>query len=69
MTCEHKGKYLAKVLFPGGFHVGEFCSVCGKNVRGPGVWVPRREVPNADILPVQKDGKDAAGQMKLDFGE
>ena len=35
-----------------GEHIAEVCLCCGQNARGPGRWVPRAAVPNADALPL-----------------
>jgi hypothetical protein len=53
--CTHPSTRLYKRPFnrvgASDFHVIELCLTCGRNARGPGRWVPRAEVPNADALP------------------
>jgi len=55
MTCQHspRGYYRLPFRVGSGYHVAELCRDCGANVRGPGVWVSRREiVGDPDQLPV-----------------
>ena len=59
MNCTHPEKRFLRVLFEGGekdgYHVGEFCCVCGENVRGSGRWVPRAELLALKIDPASLD--------------
>jgi hypothetical protein len=52
--CDHRRGHYYRIPFERGtgYHVAEHCSTCGVNVRGPGVWVPRRELDDPDALPV-----------------
>jgi hypothetical protein len=45
-------------------HVGLFCALCGANVNGPGKWLKRSSVPNADALPLLP-GPEAPRQAGL----
>jgi hypothetical protein len=55
--CPHRRTGLYKIPFVVGerasYHIAQLCLDCGANARGRGVWVPRREVADADRLPVR----------------
>ena len=44
--CHHPRPSYFRVLFRigTGYHIALLCIDCGMNLRGPGVWVPRREI-------------------------
>lgn len=48
-------------------HFAELCVECGKNIRGPGVWVPKSQVSCPDKVPILKDNssKDTEKQPSL----
>jgi hypothetical protein len=72
VTCSHPRTTLDKVVMADGrFHVMRRCDVCGANARGPGRWVSRHEVPDADALPVFSDARPAPGTPRQQtlFGE
>lgn len=51
--CRHTRRQLYRKDFASGtgYHVVELCLDCGRNARGPGVWVARFEAPDPDALP------------------
>jgi hypothetical protein len=62
MTCSHPTTEIGRVMFRGGFHVMERCTVCLCNARGEGKWVPKSEVSvSLSTLPIFRQFPDPDG--------
>ena len=51
-TCQHPRTRFYRRPHARGEHLVELCLDCRANVRGPGAWVPRREVADPQALPL-----------------
>jgi hypothetical protein len=50
--CHHLRSAFYRHPFGDGrsYHIAEHCLVCGANVRGTGIWVPRQELLETQLL-------------------